>query len=67
MTILLVPNFIFIYFSCLIVMARISATLLNRGNKSEQSCLFADFIRNAPIIPLVVGLRKFTSISSLPN
>lgn len=48
-------------------MARISATLLNRGNKSEQSCLFADFIRNAPIIPLVVGLRKFTSISSLPN
>lgn len=67
MTVLLILNFIFIYFSCLILMARTSGTLLNRGINSEQSCFFADLIRNAPIISLFVGLRKFTSISSLLN
>ena len=49
MTVLLTTNFIFISISYLIVMARTSGTISNKGSNSEQPRFFVYFIRNAPI------------------
>lgn len=43
-----------VYFSCLIVIARIAETMLNRSGESEHSCLVLDPGGNTKLFPLTM-------------
>ena len=50
---------LFISLSCLIVVARVSNTMLNRSDEYEHSCLIPEFIRKASSFsPLSIMLAE---------
>jgi hypothetical protein len=49
----------FIYFSCLIALAKNSSTVLNKSQESRQPCLIAEFRRNIFIFSWSVKCRLF--------
>lgn len=50
---------LFIYFSCLIALARTFSTMLNKSDESQHPCLVLDLRRQAfsfPLVSMILGV-----------